>query len=88
MDQLQLAIDRVHSANLEVAWENFVHEQFHDQHGKTAKRQRDLILALSATGGLVRRADLRGLTPGLAEAYAGSHPKMLSRDLTSSTSLA
>lgn len=81
VDQLQLAIDRVHSANLDVAWENFVHEQFHDQHTKTAKRQRDLILALSAARGTVRRADLRGLTPGLAEAYAGSSQKMVTRDL-------
>jgi Fic family protein len=81
VDQLQLAIDRVHSANLDVAWENFVHEQFRDQHTKTSKRQRDLILALSFSPGPVRRADLRGLTPSLAAAYAGSSQKMLTRDL-------
>lgn len=83
VDQLQLAINRLHEENLQVAWENFVHEAFELQHGKTAKRQRDLVLALSHVGGPVRRVDLRGLTPALAEAYAGSSQKMLTRDLNS-----
>ncbi len=81
VDQLQLAIDYVHNANLRVAWENFVHEAFRHQHSKTAKRQRDLVLALSHQSAPVPIADVRGLTPGLAQAYAGSHLKMLTRDL-------
>jgi hypothetical protein len=50
---------------LDVSWENFVHERFHDQHGKTAKRQRNLVLALSERGGDIPRSQLRGLTPDL-----------------------
>lgn len=81
VDQLQIAIDHVQSANLLVAWENFVHESFHHHHGKTSSRQRDLVLALSHQSEPVPRADIRGLTPSLAQAYAGSSQKMLTRDL-------
>jgi Fic family protein len=81
VDQLQQQLNDVHEQVLSYAWENYAHEQFQDRHGATAKRQRDLVLALSARNEAVRRADLRYLTPELAEAYAGKQAKTVTRDI-------
>lgn len=81
VDQLQAVIDKVHMANLQVSWQNYVHECFHDHLTVAGKRQRDLVLALSHHGGYVRRAELRTLTPELAAAYADKQAKTITRDL-------
>jgi Fic family protein len=81
VDQLQIQLDHVHDSILQVSWENYVHEQFHDRHGLTARRQRDLVLALSDEDEPVARARLRRLTPALAEAYAGKQNKTVTRDV-------
>lgn len=61
------------------AWTVFVHEHFRHEHGQTAKRQRDLVLALPDES--VPRSKIRYLTPTIAEAYAGKGSKTISRDL-------
>lgn len=81
VDQLQSQLDQVHDHILATAWENFVHESFQDRHGLTARRQRDLVLALSTEEQPVHRSRLRRLTPTLAEAYAGKQDKTVTRDL-------
>lgn len=81
VDQLQLQLDLVHNYILKTAWENYIHEQFRDRHGLTARRQRDLVLALSEQTEPVPRSRLRRLTPELAEAYAGKQTKTVTRDI-------
>jgi cell filamentation protein, protein adenylyltransferase len=87
VDQLQEQLDQVHVQNLASTWENYIHHAFADQHGPTAKRQRDLVLALTAHQDPVPRANIRRLTPELAEAYAGKGTKTVTRDLNVLTKL-
>ncbi len=81
VDQLQSQLDQVHDYILGTAWENYVHESFRELHGLTARRQRDLVLALSQESEPVARSRLRRLTPTLAEAYAGKQDKTVTRDI-------
>lgn len=79
VDQLQQQLNSVHDWIFEATWTNHVHSLFTDSTA-TAKRQRDLVLALPFDG-FVPRARLTGLTPGLAEAYASKKSKTVTRDL-------
>jgi len=72
-------LDAVHELILQAAWINYVHTTFTGS-TLTARRQRDLVLALPADK-FVPRADLRTLTPQLAEAYATKKGKTVTRDL-------
>jgi Fic family protein len=79
VDQLQQQLNSVHDWIFEATWTNHVHSLFTDSTA-TAKRQRDLVLALPFDA-FVPRAKLTGLTPGLAEAYASKKSKTVTRDL-------
>lgn len=79
VDQLQQQLDLVHDWILQATWTNYVHSLFTGATA-TAKRQRDLVLALPSND-FVRRADLTALTPSLAEAYATKKSKTVTRDL-------
>jgi hypothetical protein len=52
----------------------------------TARRQRDLVLALKHDA-YTRRAQITTLTPELAEAYAGKGSKTVTRDLNALSKL-
>lgn len=77
--QLEEQLSMVRGQYFQNAWTVFVHEHFEHEHGQTAKRQRDLVLALSDAS--VPRSKIRHLTPAIAEAYAGTGSKTISRDL-------
>jgi Fic family protein len=79
VDQLEEQLSMVRSQYFSNAWTVYVHEHFRDEHGPTAKRQRDLVLALPNES--VPRNRVRHLTPAIAEAYAGKGSKTISRDL-------
>lgn len=79
VEQLQQQLDLVHNWILKATWTNYVHSLFTGATA-TAKRQRDLVLALP-TDDFVRRANLTELTPNLAEAYATKKSKTVTRDL-------
>lgn len=64
-----------------IAWESYVYEVLGHERTKTARRQLKLALALSRKRKAVPKAELRRLTPELAELYANKTPKALSRDL-------
>jgi Fic family protein len=81
IDGIREAIDMVRQQQIEVAWVNFVHEQFsREPNTKATDRQRSLVLAMPMEGA-VPRGDLAGLTPKLAQLYASAGPRTLSRDL-------
>ena len=81
VEQLQQQLTSVHDWILQATWTNYVHSLFTGSTA-TAKRQRDLVLALPSDD-FVRRASLTELTPSLAEAYATKKSKTVTRDLNS-----
>lgn len=84
VDLLQEQLNVVHQQVHTYAWENLVHERFHDEHTAKAKRQRDLLLELGRRWpDTVPRSQLTTLTSGLALQYAGKQSKTLTRDLNS-----
>jgi Fic family protein len=81
IDGIREAIDMVRFQQIEVAWVNYVHEQFsREANTKAMERQRTLVLSMP-TDDAVLRADLAGLTPKVAQLYAQAGPRTLSRDL-------
>lgn len=85
VEQLQKQLNSVHEWILQATWTNHVHTLFTGATA-TAKRQRDLILALPSDD-FVPRAKLTSLTPGLAEAYATKKSKTVTRDLNALTQM-
>lgn len=83
--QLQEQLHDVHELIVNATWVNYVHSVFQDR-TLTARRQRDLVLALKHDA-YTRRAELTTLTPGLAEAYAGKGSKTVTRDLNAISKL-
>lgn len=79
VDQLQQQLNSVHDWILQATWTNYVHTLFAAPTA-TAKRQRDIVLALPADD-FVPRAELTELTPALARAYATKKSKTVTRDL-------
>jgi Fic family protein len=79
VDQLQQQLTSVHEWIVDASWTNYVHSLFLAS-TNTAKRQRDLVLALPSDK-FISRAELTGLTPRLAEAYATKKSKTVTRDL-------
>ncbi len=83
--QLQQQLSNVHELIVQAAWVNYVHSVFPDR-TLTARRQRDLVLALKHDT-YTRRAQITTLTPQLAEAYVGKGSKTVTRDLNALSKL-
>ncbi len=81
VDGLTEQIETIKGQIREDMWINHVHREFSDRSGPSDVRRRRLVLDLSEQDGPVRRRDVRRLTPGLAEAYAGKTDKTITRDL-------
>jgi Fic family protein len=81
VDGLREQLRVIREQQWDVAWRSFVHERFRDETGANAKRQRDLVLELSAAREPVAVGKITELTPRLAKAYAGISSKTLQRDL-------
>ena len=77
----QLAYVRV--LQFEVTWTNFVHDFFRDENTKASKRKKTLLLEIHEKGEPVPISELDQLTPKLAKAYAGLHPRTCARDVES-----
>lgn len=76
----QLAV--IQSSQLGTVWVNFVHAAHLGQSAPTARRRRDLALALPGDmTQLTPISALTRLTPDLAAHYAGKTPKTLTRDI-------
>jgi predicted transcriptional regulator len=81
VDGLREQLDKIRDQQWDVSWRSYVHEKFRDQAGVNAKRQRDLVLELSAAREPVAVGKIAELTPRLAKTYAGTSAKTLQRDL-------
>jgi Fic family protein len=87
IDGIREAIEMVRFQQIQVAWVNYVHEKFAEEPNTNAMdRQRSLVLAMPMESP-VARGDLTGLTPKIAQLYAGAGPRTLSRDLNHVESL-
>ena len=93
VDELRAQLDRIWSMQYVDRWEQFVHETFGEVRSAAERRRLRLVKDLSRTSiipadgiGLpttvpVPRGELRHLSPQLAELYAGTTDRTLTRDL-------
>lgn len=80
VDELREQLQIVKKAQMEVTWENYVHEIFRDQDTPARRRQKHIALDLPVDAP-TPRAKIRGISPRVAEEYAGKTAKTVSRDL-------
>ena len=81
VDGLVELTEDIHQRQLETAWINFVHEEFRNVKGTTARRRRSLALALAGVGEEVEIVALPNLSPELTLEYAKVSRKTLTRDV-------
>lgn len=74
-------IERVKEQQLLVHWINYIHDRFRNQDTLAGHRRRKLAIDLSQKTEPVPFADIRHITPRIAEAYAGKTDKTVKRDL-------
>ncbi|MBW4437597.1 MAG: Fic family protein [Pleurocapsa minor GSE-CHR-MK-17-07R] len=80
LDNLDEQIRLIETQQLEVHWQNYVYDQFRHKESKVDIRRRRLVLAMGDKAYAL--ADIRYLTPQLAEAYADKSLKTLQRDVS------
>lgn len=81
VDGLNEQIEYVKGQQLHVHWINYIHEMFRDKDGSADMRRRRLIVDLSDRVEPVPIAEVRRVSPRMAEAYATKGDKTLTRDL-------
>lgn len=82
VDGLLGQIEVIRQQQWQMAWRDYVHDEFHDQRTETGLRQRDLLLALGTRPWqMIPRKELTELSPRLARRYAETSERTLSRDL-------
>jgi len=84
VDGLKEQLGKIREQQYDVTWRSYVHEQFRDKTKRKDKRQRDLLLDLSAQPDLVPIQDIVNLTPRLAGLYSrlkAGPMRTLKRDL-------
>lgn len=80
--QLREQITIIRSEQFRATWENYVHALFKEMNSPTDYRRRHLVLAISEqSSDSVPLANLRRLTPQLAELYANKTTKTINRDV-------
>ncbi len=80
VDELRSQIEKVHAEQIDVMWENTVHQELPGV-TRAAQRRRTLVFELTAAEKPVSRAVLMNFTPAVAQAYATRTAKTLTRDL-------
>jgi Fic family protein len=78
VDGLREQLKEIREQQLVVTWRDVVNGHFHSLHGKTAERQRRLLLDLRLP---TPRREITHVSPHVAELYAGLSEKTVSRDL-------
>jgi len=81
LDGLRQQVDEIWTQQWDIAWQNYVHEQFAGKSSETAVRQRRLVLDLAAQPSPVPKAKIPEISTRLAQAYARCTDKTLARDL-------
>ncbi len=71
----------IRKLQMQGAWLNFVHDYFRNAPSKAAQRQKALLLDIFEKESPVPIADVDKMSPRLAKAYAGMHPRTPARDV-------
>lgn len=79
VDQLREQIGTIQDHQHLVMWEKFVHDSYRDEETPAKRRQRHLVLDMPR--GVVLRKDLRTVSIRVAQEYANTGPKTLTRDI-------
>ena len=82
VDGLKEQLGAIRAQQWDVAWRNYVHEQFRDKHTRSDKRRRDLVLDLSIKSDVVPIGEIMNLSPRIAREYAGKSIRTVQRDLS------
>ena len=81
VEQLRQQLQVIRQQQYHVAWQNYVHERFHDRDTGADQRRRRLLLDLSERDGPVRMNEIPNLSPKVAGYYGRRSAKTLARDL-------
>lgn len=81
VEGLREQISYIRGQQWQVAWTNYVHEQFHNRNSVTDVRRRRLVIALSAHPDGVSTSRVGELSPELVREYVGKTAKTLARDV-------
>src|SRR5262249_39634763 len=81
VDGLRSQLEYIKQQQLNVAWQNYVHDVFKDKSSVSAVRQRRLVLDLSEQPEAVSFSNLVEISPRIAKAYANKTSRTLTRDL-------
>lgn len=81
VDGLRDQIAKVRDEQVDVAWSNYVHEKFRELTGRTARRRREVVLALSSEREPLPRERIAMLSSTLADEYRPLTTKAITRDL-------
>jgi len=81
LDGLKEQVEEIWTQQWDMAWQNYIHEQFAGKSSETAVRQRRLVLDLAAQSSPVPKAKIPEISTRLAQAYAKCTDKTLARDL-------
>jgi Fic family protein len=81
VDQLREQLDSIWRQQFADRWQQYVYEAFGERKSESDRRRLRLVLDLSQQAGPVPRAQLRRMSPELAEMYADKTDKTLTRDL-------
>ena len=82
VDGLKEQCRYIGAVQLSIAWQHFVFDRFRvERRSPATERRRELVLALTARGQPTPKAELRHLSPAVAERYANKTDKTLTRDV-------
>ena len=82
VDGLKEQCRYIGAVQLSIAWQHFVFDRFRvERRSPATERRRELVLALTARGRPTPKAELRHLSPAVAERYANKTDKTLTRDV-------
>lgn len=80
LEGLREQLAYIRRLQMEVAWVNYVHEQFGRDKTKGSQRQKHVLLAIFEKNE-IDLAHVESLSPQVAKAYAAMHPRTILRDI-------
>lgn len=81
MDRLDEQIRMIEAQQLIVHWESYIHASFRNKNTETDHRRRRLLLDISRKGVPIPIAEIRHVSPRIAEAYATKTDRTVQRDI-------
>jgi len=81
VDELKNQIDEIRKQHFEVAWHDYVHDQFREKTGTVNERRRRVVLDLSKIKEPVHLTKIPELSPRLAKFYSGKTLITIRRDI-------